>query len=135
LDRFAERLIRLVRDRAIIACDQLISGEASGPLADRWREIASTDDARESIEALIPDIVEQTLFQLCDALDNGQLPLGWRRDDGSCVPLEELGQGEMAGWIMMGAGGWVARFSQERFTDAFANLDLEQDWDDRSVDD
>jgi transposase-like protein len=49
----------------------------------------------------------------------------WRREDGSFVSLEELGLGEMAGWLMGSEDSWRARFSEERFHDPRADLRLE----------
>jgi len=123
LTRFAELLIRLVRDRAIAACDQLADGQTRGPLGDRWRSIVEEPAAREAVKALIPDIVDQTLAELLNALDNGILPLAWRREDNSCIPLEDLGQGEMEGWLM-GRVGWRNSFSQQRFYNLFTDLHL-----------
>jgi hypothetical protein len=74
------------------------------------------------LSAIIPDVVDQVLFHLLDAIDNGQLPVGWPQVDGSLVPLDQLGRAEMAGWLMMGKGGWVDRFSQERSFDPLVDL-------------
>jgi hypothetical protein len=73
---------------------------------------------------LLPDIIDQTLFHLLDAIDNGQLPLGWKHNDGSFRDLGDLGQGQMGGWLMMGTGGWLDRFSRQRFFDPLQDLEL-----------
>lgn len=57
-----------------------------------------------------------------DAIDNDLLPLAWQRQEGSCVSLSIAGHGEMAGWVTMGKGGWIERFSQQRFFDYLADL-------------
>jgi hypothetical protein len=124
LRRFAELLIRLVRDRAIVACDGFVAGTVRGPRGERWRGYTKDASARHALTALIPDIVDQTLFELLNSIDQEELPLAWRRDDGSCVALEDLGKGEMAGWLMMGQEGWLDSFSQQRFFDPLADLDL-----------
>lgn len=121
LAEFAEHLVQQVRDKAISACDDLTTGEVRGPLGSRWRKASATGGA-EALAELIPDIVDQVLFHLLDAIDNGQLQVGLRRTDGSFASLEELGQGEMAGWIMMGKGGWIERYSDQRFVDPLADL-------------
>ena len=74
---------------------------------------------------MIPSIVDDVLFELLSAIDNDDLPLAWRREDGSFVPLEELGQGEMAGWLLGSGDSWRARFSSERFHDPLAGLELD----------
>jgi hypothetical protein len=103
LQDFAQRLVRQVRDRSIASCDQLAGGDVKGALGVRWKSLASRD-SREALKASIPDVVDQVIFQLLVAIDNGQLPLGWRCVDGSCSSLDQLGHGEMAGWFMMGKG-------------------------------
>ncbi len=127
LQEFAERLVRLVRDRSIVACDRLATGESRGVLGERWHDVLVSDVARHALTALIPDIVDQVLFELLNAVDNGDLPLGWRGADHSFVALEEIGYGEMSGWLMMGAGGWLERLSTQRFFDPHANLHLRED--------
>jgi hypothetical protein len=122
---FAERLIRLVRDRAIVSCDQYIAGETRGPIYDRWRSVVRGVRRRRALKELTPDVVDRVLFELLDAIDNDQLPLGLRRPDGSYVALKELGRGEMASWLMMGSEGWLDRFSSQRYFDPLEGVDLE----------
>lgn len=126
VERFAEALMRRVRDRAIAECDRLAADEGAGPSAERWRAIAADDDARRAVQELIPDVVDQVLFELLSAGDNDELGFGWRRSDGSFVSLEELGSGELAGGLM-GSGGWRAQFSSQRFFDPFSDLRLDLD--------
>ena len=116
-ERFAEQLVRLVRDRAIDSCDQLVSGAIGGPVGDRWRDTVADEAAKTAVRELIPDIVDQVVFQLLDAIDNDQLSLAWRKADESFAALEEIGEGEMAGWFMMGPGGWLDRYSSQRYFD------------------
>ncbi|MFG1954215.1 hypothetical protein [Micromonospora sp. NPDC048830] len=116
LARFAELLMRRVRDEAIAACDNLAAGRMSGPDGTRWREATADPAARAAVRELIPDVVDQALFELLNALDNGDLPLGWQRDDGSWADLYDLGRSEMAGWFMVG-DGWRAQHSRQRFFD------------------
>jgi hypothetical protein len=124
LDRFAAVLMTRVRDPAISECDRLASGQTIGPRGDYWREFVTDDGARRALEALIPDVVDQVLFELLNAADNHELPLAWQEPDGSCLPLDELGMQEMAGWLM-GSDGWRRRFSTQRFHDPAGNLRLD----------
>jgi hypothetical protein len=121
LRRFAELLVRLVRDRAIVACDKLAADDVRGTRGEYWQALAADPAARDTASALIPEVVDEVLFQLLDAVDNGKLPIAWRgSEDGSWVSLEELGQGEMAGWLTMGKGGWLDSFSGQRHVDHLA---------------
>jgi hypothetical protein len=125
LRQFAELVMRLVRDRAIVACDSLAAGRVRGARGEYWQALTPDPASRALAEALIPEVVDEVLFQLLDALDNGQLPVAWRStEDGSWIPLEDLGQGEMAGWLTMGQGGWPDSFSGQRHVDHLAGLHL-----------
>jgi hypothetical protein len=114
LRRFAESLIQLVRDRSVAECDRLATGTVAGPTGDRWRDLVAGDAARTAVAGVLPDIVDQVLFALLDAVDNGALPLGWQRADGTLVPLEDIGKGELAGWLV-GPDGWRSWYSAARF--------------------
>ena len=126
LSRFAELLIKSVRDPAIEACDRLAAGKMRGPNGNRWGTLLTDDQARRSIRELIPDIVDQTIFEFLDAADNAQLPVAWQCKDGSFCLLDDLGQGEMCGWLM-GSPGWRHEYSSKRFFDPLANLKPEPD--------
>ena len=125
-DIFAQQLIQDIRDRAIEVCDQHAHGKMRGPSGQRWRDLIANKQVRSAVLALIPDIVDEVLFTFLDLVDNGVLPLGWRRSDGTFVDLEVLGGGEMAGWYMMGKGGWLDRFSRQRYADDLDGVAL--DW-------
>jgi hypothetical protein len=121
LDEFAQRLITSVRDEAIRSCDALAQGSVGGALGERWRATLGSATAAEAMRELLPDVVDQVLFHLLDAIDNDRLPLAW--PDGSNIrPLEELGQGEMGGLLMMGEDGWIDRYSSQRHFDPLAGL-------------
>lgn len=122
--RFAKSLMRQVRDRAIDACDRFAAGDAAGPMAEQWRSALHSSDTRSALTALVPDIVDQVLFELLDRIDNNRLPLAWGRGNGEWVPLSDLGLGEMAGWLMGSEGAWRQSFSERRFNDYLANLRL-----------
>lgn len=124
IEEFADLLIKLVRDEAIDASERLADGRTKGRRAERWREVIDRSSARDAVEALIPDIVDHALFYLLDAVDNDSLHLAWHRDDGSWVGLSELGRGEMAGWLMMGKGGWIDRFSTKPYFDPSPDLQM-----------
>lgn len=125
VDRFAEALMREVRDVAIDAAERRATGQVGGLLSDRWREVLATQNAPMAVRDLIPDIVDGVLFQLLDAVDNGRLALAWEDAHGRCVSLREIGGSEMAGWLMGSPDSWRQRFSKQRFTDPLAGLKLE----------
>ncbi len=122
ISQFAETLIRVVRDESISDCDRLAAGLTKGAIGARWRQVLDDSPARDAVGLLIPDIVDQVLFHLLDAIDNDQLPLAWQRNDHAYLSLVSAGHGEMAGWLTMGKGGWIERFSKQRFVDYLADL-------------
>jgi hypothetical protein len=98
LDRFAAWLMQFVRDEAIETAD-----------------FDADSDAR--IEAEIPGIVDEVLFRLVHHAENGS-DLGWRQEDGTWVSFDDLGGGEMGGWLGTDEeDGWRARFSRQRWID------------------
>lgn len=117
LQRFAEMLMLLVRDQSIKDCDALAARRMGGEDGKRWRDVLADGRARDAVRELIPDIVDQVLFRLLNALDQGDVPLAWQREDGSYVDLYELGKSEMAGWLLArDAEGWRARHSLQRWS-------------------
>jgi hypothetical protein len=125
LDEFARQLMQVVRDRAVVACDALIAAAIAGPQGDNWRRVGQP--ASEALQALMPDVVDQVLFELLSAIDSGKLPMSWRDSSGAQQDVEDLGSSETAGWLMMGAGGWRDRYSMQRFNDYTAALCLDID--------
>lgn len=122
VEQFAQRLIELVRDESIEACDMLSRGDISGRLGDRWRQAMTAENGRRSVTQLLPDVVDQVLFHLLDAIDNDRLPLLWRSQAGASIDLATAGRAEMAGRYVMGRGGWIERFSKQRYFDPLADL-------------
>lgn len=121
VDYFARRLVENVRDRAIDSCDQLARGTVGGVLGNRWRGQLESPGARDAMLELLPDVVDQVLFHLLDAIDNGHLPLAIGRS-GAFEDLAESGLGEMGGLYMAGEGGWIEEYSSERHFDPVAGL-------------
>ena len=127
LGEFAETLIRCVRDPAIASCDALLSGGMKGTDGERWAEHALNPAVKDALQALLPDIVDRTLYTMLDAIDNGLIPLAWAQTTGECGLLQEIGDSEMAGWLL-GQGGWVSRFSSERWHDPAPGVKLVREW-------
>jgi hypothetical protein len=70
---------------------------------------------------MIPDVVDQALFYLMHALDNGLLRAKSVSGSGKDVDLMEDGLGELAGWYIGTNDGWRPRFSEQRFIDDFSD--------------
>ncbi|MBI2391860.1 MAG: hypothetical protein HYV09_19875 [Deltaproteobacteria bacterium] len=122
-EEFAELLVREVRDAAIQGCDGNLRSESPSPVARRWRAAAAggTDAA---LPVAIPDCVDETIFYLLHAIDEGSLRLSFTASSGRTVDLTEEGLGELSGWFM-GSEGWRRAYSEERFADDAAGLSLD----------
>ena len=73
------------------------------------------------MRTVIPDCVDEALFCLLRAIDQGVLTLSYTAESGQVVDLSEDGLGELAGRYM-GSGGWRQMFSEQRFVDDFADM-------------
>ena len=121
IEEFARILIREVRDRAIVGCDNLLDPAAKGVVAKRWRAAFGEASRVDLAKAIIPDCVDSTVFCLLNAIDSGMLRLSYTAADGTVVKLGSAGEGEMAGWYMA-SGEWRARHSEQRFVDDFEDM-------------
>jgi hypothetical protein len=116
IEEFAKLLLQQVRDAAVQSCDRRLRGGDQNPILKRWRESAQDGDLESIAGVLIPDIVDDAMFYLLRAVDQGILPLCYSASNGKHVDLSEEGLGELGGWFM-GSPGWRAMFATERFND------------------
>ncbi len=87
----------------------------------RWKKAANEGTPITFAHVAIPDIVDETIFYLLLAIDEGGLRIAYTASNGTVVDLTTQGLGELAGWFM-GSGGWRAMYSKARFVDDFADL-------------
>jgi hypothetical protein len=121
IEEFAKVLVKEVRDRAIVSCDNQLQDHANGPVAKRWRENLKDSTCRALAVTMIADCVDDTLFYLLHAIDTGALRLSFTAANGTVVDLTTDGRAELAGWLM-GGDGWIAEYSKQRFVDDFVDL-------------
>jgi hypothetical protein len=113
LEEFARKLVQAVRDRALRSCDLNLRPEAAAVPAKRWREAGVTGGSGAA-NVIVPDAIDEALFFLLNAIDQGILRLRYVAEDGSEVDLSEDGLGELAGWYV-GPDGWRRQYSSERY--------------------
>lgn len=121
IEEFARILIQHVRDEAIASSDRVLKPNATHEVAKRWKEALPNGKQEETAKILIPDIVDDTIFYLLQAIDDGLLNLSFTASNGNTVHLGKEGNSELTGWYM-GSGGWRAQYANERFVDDFADL-------------
>ncbi len=120
MEEFAKILVQKVRDAAVQSCDRNLRPDVHHVIADRWREAAHGGTPEVFAKALIPDVVDETLFYLLQAIDQGVLQLSFTDQTGQTIDLNADGMGELSGWY---AGcGWRQMYAKERFADNFPDL-------------
>jgi hypothetical protein len=119
IEEFAKILVRQVRDAAIHNSDRCLSPQATHVVAKRWREAARTGQLEPIAKTLIPDVVDDTIFYLLHAIDDGSLQLSFTATNGQTVNLTKEGLSELAGWY---AGEWNGKYTKERFVDDYSDL-------------
>lgn len=118
MEEFARLLIQEVRDTAIRNCDGLLMPQAGSRVASRFKAVAEKGG---DVRSVLPDVIDQTVFCLLHAMDQGSLQLRFVSSSGREVNLTTEGEGELSGWYA-GSGGWRAKYSEERFFDDTADL-------------
>ena len=121
IEEFGKMLVEWVRDASIQSNDMVLRPTVEAPVAKRWRLAARNGTSTTFARVVIPDIVDDTIFYLLRAIDEGLLKMAFTASNGNVVELTTQGHGELSGWYM-GSGGWRAMYSAERFVDDFADL-------------
>ena len=124
IEEFGKILVQKVRDSAIQSNDRELLPTANTPIAERWRKSVPDGDLQHIGNVLIPDVVDDTIFYLLQAIDQGVLQVSFLSPDGKTVDLCKEGKGELSGWYM-GSDGWRAMFAKERFFDDLSDLKLD----------
>lgn len=119
IEEFARALVREVRDTAIRSSDVCLRPDVTHVIAKRWRGSARASRLEPIATVLIPDVVDEAIFQLLRAIDDGSLKLSFTDSHGRTVDLSEEGLGELGGWY---SGEWRETYSQERAPDNFPDL-------------
>ena len=117
IEEFAKMLVQEVRDSAIRGCEVSLRPNAADPIAKRWKE-AAAGDPESFAKVIIPDVVDNTVFELLRAIDEGLFKISFTASNGKQVDLWK--DGELAG--MYAGGDWPMKYSKERFIDDFSDL-------------
>jgi hypothetical protein len=119
IEEFAKLLVQQVRDVAIHECDRLLTPRSRSPVSERWKRVAQNGNPEALLKEAIPDIVDATLFQLLDAIDEGWLRLSYRAENGKVADLNAEGGHELGGWYVGVEVGWCPMYSKQRFVNDF----------------
>jgi hypothetical protein len=121
IEEFAKVLVELVRDASIQSNDRALLPTARYALARRWAKAATEETPANFARVVIPDVVDNTVFYLLQAIDQGSLRLKYTASNGTVVDLSAEGLGELSGWFA-GSDGWRELYSNERFVDDLSDL-------------
>src|SRR5689334_8046996 len=97
IEEFARILVHQIRDAAVRNCDSLLRPDARSPVAMRWRDAGKQGTLPH---AMIPDAIDETVFCLLQAIDQGILRVKFVTSTGKEVDLTQEGLGELSGWYM-----------------------------------
>src|SRR5258708_3554733 len=100
ISEFAKLLLREVRDKTIASCDNLLDPAAKNVIAQRWQAQIAAGSPSDLASTIIADCVDDTLFHLLYAIDEGLLRLSFVTSSGALVDLTAIGEGELAGAYM-----------------------------------
>lgn len=120
IDDFAQLLVSQVRDLAIHSCDvQLRTKNLNTPIAKRWNCAKNKGDIENMAEMIIADAVDDTIFYLLHAIDEGILNLSFNSIEGKAINLSTEGLQELAGWYV---GEWRTKYSKQRNYNDLSNI-------------
>jgi hypothetical protein len=122
LEEFAKILVQRVRDAAIQSNDSCLRPDATHIVAKRWKEAGRNGTLQSIANVLIPDVVDDTVFHLLRAIDQGVLKISFTAPNGKTIDLSKEGLGELGGWYSGGKDSWRAAYSHERFIDDFSDF-------------
>jgi hypothetical protein len=71
IEEFAKILVRQVRDAAVRSSDQQLRPDVENVVAKRWKEAGRDGNLDSIARVLIPDIVDDTVFYLLQAIVSG----------------------------------------------------------------
>lgn len=120
IEQFVKLPVREVRDRSIQSNDLRLRPDVTSPIAQRWRESGRTGQLEPIAKAVIPDVVDNTIFYVLYAIDEGLIQLSFTDSNGQTVNLTKEGHCELAGWF---AGECCKKYTKERFIDDYTHLD------------
>jgi len=123
IEEFGKILVQQIRDMAIRSADMTLlrGGDA---MAKRWKKTAREGNIEAFGSVLIPDIVDETIFYMLRAIEEGFLQMTYSTSKGKVVDLTKEGAGELAGWYV-GPESWPKLYSRERWVDYSAGIDID----------
>jgi hypothetical protein len=87
IEEFAKMLVKQVRDSAVRSGDQQLRPNAENVVANRWRAAGHDGSLHSIAKVLVPDIVDDAVFYLLQAIDQGLLRLSFTASNGNIVDL------------------------------------------------
>ncbi len=110
IDEFGRKMIELVRDPTIDSAEVLKNKFSKSPARLKLNAY-DEKTVQEILDIVLPDVIDDTIFHVLNALDGGGLRMIYQSDSGNACDLDEEGMGELAGWLF-GDEGWIKSFSR-----------------------
>jgi hypothetical protein len=109
LNEFAASVVKHIRDNAVRSMyTQLYT--TNSPIAKRWHEQKVSGNIDRLSEMLISDSVDDTIFYLLNAIDNGDIIMSFKANNKKEINLTEEGLGELGGGYI---AEWRSEYSKE----------------------
>ena len=105
LEEFGRKLVQHVRDDTIISNEVLKNPWSRDPTRLKLNALDRKCVAAV-LDLVIPEIVDDTLFCLLRAIDDGRIRLTYVPDEGESLDLSAGSHGELPGWLW-GEEGWI----------------------------
>ena len=121
LEKFGRLLVEWVRDSAIHDCDCALDRRTETARSARWARLIRESSAEDAIREIIPDCVDIAIGAFLRAVDQEMIKISFAGEDREIAEIPEDELGTLVGWYM-GADGWAARFSGQRFYNYMAEM-------------
>lgn len=83
LTHFARTLVNEVRDVSLANLEASLDTRGSNPMTERWKaHDESAENGAEFVRRLLPDVVDEVIFNLLEAFDNDLLDLHMQNASG-----------------------------------------------------
>lgn len=114
IEEFAKKIVENVRDKSIR--ESRIKNKSL--ILNLWNKLNKKEN-------IVLETVDNTLFNLFNAIDQEVLDISFVATTGKRVNLSREGLGELGGWYIGEEDGWRSKYSKEKVIDNFSDLNID----------